>query len=176
MSDYNHSPHRTKRPSALARFFWICCGVFAVFTIAGFSAVAYAAYTISTMPAIEVSIDDHTGDGPDVSFSVPAALVGAGLKLAPHVVPHEEWAEARMEIESELSQIPPESRAAAAELIRQLRDMPDAVIVEVDDHHDHVTVAKRGGSLVVSVRSEEADVDVTVPVALFEQVAEFVEL
>ena len=176
MSDHYHSTRPAKRPSALARFFWICCGVFAVFTLAGASAVAYAAYAIHTMPAIEVSIDDHTGDGPDISFSVPAALVGAGLKLVPHVVPHEEWQRARHDIESELSQIPPESRAAAGELIRQIRDMPDAVIVEVHDGTDHVTVAKRGGDLKVSVRSEDADVDVTVPVALFEQVAEFVEL
>lgn len=176
MSHYDGHPQRTRRPSALARFFWICLGVFAVFTLAGMSAVAYAAYAITTMPAIEVSIDDHTGDGPDLSFSVPAALVGAGLKLAPHVVPHEEWTEARREIEAELSQLPPETRAAAGELIRQFRDMPDAVIVEVEDGGDQVTVAKRGGDLVVSVRSAEADVDVSVPVALFEQVAEFVEL
>lgn len=176
MNDYNHTTRQAKRPSALARFFWICCGVFAVFTLASASAVAYAAYAIHNSPAIHVSIDDHTGDGPDISFSVPAALVGAGLRLAPHVVPHEEWERARHDIEAELSQIPPESRAAAGELIRQLRDMPDAVIVEVEDGTDHVTVSKQGGDLRVSVRSTDADVDVTVPVALFEQVAAFVEL
>ena len=168
--------HRPGQPSNLARFFWIVCGVFAVFTLAGASAVAYAAYAIATLPAIEVSIDDHTGDGPDLSFSVPAALVGAGLKLAPYLVPDEAWEEARSEIEGELAELTPETRAAAAELIRQLRVMPDALIVEVDDHGEHVEVAKRGDSLVVSVRSHDADVDVTVPVVLFEMVAELVEL
>lgn len=176
MSDHHHQAEPTSRPSALARALWILCGVFAVFTLAGMSAVAYAAYAFTTLPAIEVSVDDHTGDGPDVSFSVPAAFVSTALKLAPHLVPDEAWEEAQREIESELAAMPAETRAAAGELIRQLGDMPDAVIVEVEDGRDQVRVAKQGGDLVVSVRSTDADVDVSVPVALLAQVADVVEL
>jgi hypothetical protein len=156
------------------RIFWIFTGIFAIFVVGSAGAVALAAHAVYNMPRIEVSVHEHGEDGTNISFAVPGAAVAAGLALAPHVVPGEELAEMRADLDAELADLPPEWRETTSQLIAELADMPDAVLVEVDDHRDHVRVEKRGEHLVITVRSDDADVDVTVPIALMDRVADFV--
>lgn len=157
-----------------ARIFWIFTGLAAVFVVGSVGAVAFAAHAVTTMPMIEVSVQEHGASPVSFHVSVPAAAVGAGLAVAPHVIPDDVWQEARGELDAELEELPAEWRDSSAELIRALRDLPDAVLVEVDDRHDHVRVEKRGSDLRVTVRSSDADVDVTVPIAILDRVADFV--
>jgi len=158
-----------------ARIFWIFTGLFAIFMVGSAGAVALAAHAVHSMPMIEVSVREHGADGTHIGFAIPAAAVGAGLAIAPHVMPDEAWDEMRVDLDAELAELPPQWRQTSSEMIRALADMPDAVLVEVDDHQDHVRVEKRGAELIVTVRSSDADVDVTVPIALLDRVASFVE-
>jgi hypothetical protein len=94
-------------------------------------------------------------------FALPGALFEAGLAVAPRVMP----ADARLEVRDQLGEWGPVAAALAADLARQ----PDFTLVEVDDRGDHVEVLKRGRHLLVKVRSDDADVDVQVPLSLVGQ-------
>jgi hypothetical protein len=49
-------------------------------------------------------------------------------------------------------------------LFAGLEDCPDVTFVEVEDHGDHVKVAKRGGKIRVEVRDPDLSLNVSVPI------------
>jgi hypothetical protein len=56
-----------------------------------------------------------------------------------------------------------EYREAAAEILKQLKDLPDAELVEVTKPHEHVRISKRGNSLCIDVENLNEKVKVRVP-------------
>lgn len=154
------------------RVLWIVIGGLAVCAMVGVAALATAVHAVQTMPMIEVSVHEKGGDEIDLHFTIPAAVVGAGLTVAPHVVPDEAWEEMRMELAAELSALPAEWRAALDATLDELERAPDFRLVEVDDGDEHVRVDKVDGHLRVTVRSPDADVDVRVPLRLVRQVSD----
>jgi len=145
-------------------------GTATVLFVALLATTSYAAYSLATHPWVEVRIAERDGAEETVRVSIPIAVAGTAVAVAPYLLPdearrglvtgmegHEEWA--------------PLVRELAGELAR----MPDATLVEIEGGYETVEVAKRGDDLVVHVRSPDADVDVSVPVALVEQVARSLE-
>jgi hypothetical protein len=56
-----------------------------------------------------------------------------------------------------------EYREAAVEILRQMKDLPDADLVEVTKPKEHVRIFKRGDSLCIEVSSANEKVKVRVP-------------
>ncbi|HEX2252727.1 MAG TPA: hypothetical protein VHQ65_05635 [Thermoanaerobaculia bacterium] len=144
---------------------WSLVGITALLLAGTASAVVLAVQAARTMPAIEVQVDDHAADH-RVAITIPAFLVAGAAWAAPRVMP----AEARAELEIEMAEA-----ALYLPMLEQLaadfEAMPDATLVEVIDGGDRVRVDKRGGDLLVRVRSADADVDVRVPAALVRSLA-----
>lgn len=137
---------------------WITVGIVAVAAIGVTTAAAVVANNICRGGIVRVAVVDRGADPVSLDIVVPTPLAGLAVTTAAHWIPDEELRAVRRE----LGDLGPLLRALADELER----CPDAVLVEVDDGSDHVEIVKDGGRLIVRVRSEDADVDVEVPVAL----------
>jgi hypothetical protein len=174
MHDHPHDPRR-RPPSRGARIAWIIVGTMAVSAVCAVSALAIAAHAVMTSPMLRVHVSEKGRDAVSFDVAVPGAVVAAGLAVAPHLVPDETWEQVRIDVEAELAQLPTEVRPALAAMVRHLGAMPDATLVEIEDRGETVRVQTRGGELRVSVRAADADVDVTVPLALLEQAAALLE-
>lgn len=99
-----------------------------------------------------VTVDVDTADGPHLALPVPLPLARAGLAFAPD--------EARRVEVPEVAEHVPQIRR----VVEALRDAPDAVIVDVEDGEEHVSVAKEGDALRVHVvDGERTTADVRLP-------------
>ncbi len=97
-------------------------------------------------------VDVDTADGPHIVLPVPLPLARAGLAFAPD--------EARRVEVPELAEHLPHARR----VVETLRDAPDAVIVDVEDGEEHVSVVKEGDVLRVRVvDGERTTADVRLP-------------
>jgi hypothetical protein len=101
---------------------------------------------------IEVNVVEKQPEQHHVFVVAPAMIVPLGM----HFAPKRELAKASREVQPWL----PTIRAAMEEL-RRCKDM---TLVEVNDHEQHVRVAKQGGAIVVDVKDEEDLVHVSAPV------------
>ena len=110
--------------------------------------------------SIRVSVNEKKPGGEHVRVIVPAILVPAAMQM----VPAKKLGAHAKEIRPWL----PAIEAAA----HGLEKSPDAVLVEVIDSHEHVTITKRGGAIQVDVVDENEDVHVTVPLGTIRSVAE----
>ncbi|PYV12951.1 MAG: hypothetical protein DMG21_22275 [Acidobacteria bacterium] len=141
---------------------WILCLL--VLTAVMFAGVVYAGVVTYQDGVVEVSVHEKRAGGENIHLILPGVLVPAALHLVPKEKMKDEMHGEAREIEEWL----PAARIAARELER----IPDGPLVEVDDHHDHVRIFKRGGSLIVDVDDNQNTVHVSVPVALVRSVAE----
>lgn len=151
--------------STTAKALWVTLGVLAVMFVGCAGTVALAAHAVHRDGMVHVAVHEHGPGGEEIEIYLPATLIGAGLAIAPHVMPAEARAEMEAEIEAELGEIGPAVRQLLAELERQ----PDFTLVEVVERDERVEVVKRDGHLVVRVRSADADVDVQVPLGLVDR-------
>ena len=110
--------------------------------------------------SIRVSVDGKKQGGEHVHIIVPAILVPAAMGM----VPSKELGKHAKEIRPWL----PAIRAAC----QGLEKAPDAVLVEVIDPNEHVTITKRGGAIHIDVVDENENVHVTVPLGTIHSVAE----
>jgi hypothetical protein len=115
-----------------------------------------------TFEVVHVRVEEKRPGGIHLSLPVPAALVDAGLRLA---LSHSAG-DPGLELSTEARRALPVLR----ELTAALADTADATLVEVRSGREEVRVAKRGDQLKVTVRSVDADVDLSVPVALLPRV------
>lgn len=112
---------------------------------------------------VVVEVSETGPDGSDISIKIPGALICGMIQ----VVPAKVFEEAKEEIRY------------AGPLIRavcdKLADMPDFVLVEVQDGREHVEIAKRGNKLVVDVDSPDERVHIVVPFSVVKTAAKKIE-
>jgi hypothetical protein len=101
---------------------------------------------------VNVNVVEKRPQGHHVHVIAPAIIA----PIAIHFAPKQNMAQASEEIRPWL----PAIRAG----LDQLRECDDVVFVEVKDPHEHVRVAKRGGSIVVDVDDEGETVHVSTPI------------
>jgi hypothetical protein len=112
---------------------------------------------------VRVSVQEKKPGGQNVRVIVPAVVIGPAVELIP-----------ARELERHAEDLRPWLPAIRI-ASKSLSEAPDAVLVEVIDSHDHVVITKRGGSLLVDVTSDDADVHVAVPLKLVQTIAERME-
>jgi hypothetical protein len=130
------------------------------------STLVYAGVAVVRSQLVTVEIEERGPDGISLYIPLPAALVDAGLAIAPGVMPPDALADARQEIG--------EWGPFLEELAHLLTTLPDATLVTVDDGDERVLVAKRGRNLIVDVDSPDARVRVSVPVRTVERAVAWV--
>lgn len=126
--------------------------VAAVFVSASFLMAGAAAVYVYRDGMIDVNVQEKQSGGSYVHVMVPATLVRAALWFAPikdDMLPG-----------PEACRFWPVIEAACAGIARS----PDGVLVQVDGRDEHVTIEKRGGSLVIDVDDADAKVHVSIPV------------
>lgn len=114
--------------------------------------VVLAAGVVYDTGAIRVDVREKNPNGEHVRLWVPAIVLPIGV----HVVPKAKLREASEKVRPWL----PAIKAATEELSR----CPDATLVEVDNRHEHVRIAKLGDSLVIDVDDPGETVHVSLPV------------
>jgi hypothetical protein len=135
---------------------WIAVVLVAAISIGG----AAIATTLTGAGSIDIDIDD---DGSRIKMSLPASVVFVALQLMP---------------DSALEEIPEEAvkyAGLARAVSKELRDLPDFTLVEVEGRHEHVIVQKRGDRLVVDVEDRESVVHVSFPIQIVDKVAKKIE-
>jgi hypothetical protein len=110
------------------------------------------AYAWHASGQVRVAVHDDRPDGVNLNISLPGALVNAAIALCP--VPTD------LQVDERLTGILPALRGVAD----RLATMPDAVIVDVDDHGERVRIAKTGRELVIKVITTEERVEIAVPI------------
>jgi len=104
--------------------------------------------------AIRVDVREKSPNGEHVRLWVPALVLPIGV----HVVPKEKLREASEKVRPWL----PTIKAATEELSR----CPDTTLVQVDNRHEHVRIAKLGDALVIDVDDPGETVHVSLPIKM----------
>jgi len=106
---------------------------------------------VCSMGAVRVDVRSKTAGGKHICVIAPATVLPVGAML----VPRAKLREASRQVQPWL----PTIQAATEALSR----CADAILVQVDNRHEHVKIAKVGGALVVDVDDEGETVHVSVP-------------
>jgi hypothetical protein len=109
---------------------------------------------------VRVSVDEHGPKGDHVHLMVPAALIPPALHLAP-----------RRSLEDAARQAGP-WMPTVREIAKELRNYPDAELVEVLDEKEHVVIRTKNGDLLIDVDSAEETVHVSCPLSTIEHVTD----
>ena len=136
-----------------ARFLTTAAGVVAVLLLG--SGLLLAA-SVATSGLVDVRVED---EDTRVHLPVPAVLLEAGIGVIPLVLPAGE----RSHLHEQLGQGRGE---AALAMLQALEGCPDAVLVDVVEGGpggDHVQIAKHGRDLVIQVRGDGKNVDLSFP-------------
>lgn len=112
---------------------------------------------------IEVKVQEHHPDGTHVHLYLPATVATWGVHLAPQ------------ERLKEHLRNSAEHLAIARVALRELENVPDAVLVEVESVSEHVRVATHNGSLVLDVNDPGETVRVSIPTRAARKVVEELE-
>ncbi len=102
----------------------------------------------------------HGGGGDNINLVVPAALAEAIVALAPLGMIRDEIP---------LDEIEPYLPAIQG-LGREIRNLPDAVYVEVTSPHETVRIEKRDGRFIIDVKDSTETVHISVPVTTVNRV------
>src|SRR6185436_3529780 len=119
------------------------------------------AATVARAGMMTVKIDEP---GKHIDLHLPAAVVYLGMDLLPLVLDDEDLT---AEIRANLG----EHRQAVAAALRELEDVPDAVLVDVQDGSDSVRISKRGRSLEIHVVNPDGTFEITLPAGVLGRVA-----
>ncbi|HEX4825284.1 MAG TPA: hypothetical protein VFV19_13340 [Candidatus Polarisedimenticolaceae bacterium] len=110
------------------------------------------AYAWHRSGSVRVAVHETEDDGTDLAFTLPGILVNTAIELCP--LPHD------FELDPQLAGLLPALHAT----VDRLADLPDAVLVDVQDDAEHVRIAKSGRELVISVHSRDGRFEVALPV------------
>jgi hypothetical protein len=112
---------------------------------------------------IRVDVDEHRAGGSHVHFWMPATVVGFGMYVAPR--------HAMEKAARQTREVLPALHIGA----KELRNYPDAVLVEVTEPEQHVRIATEHGRLRVDVDGNEGTVHVVMPLETIQDVTERME-
>ncbi len=126
---------------------------------------AALAATVMATGFVTVSVEEQGPNGTDVFVPVPAILLDLGLGVAAVAMPAEERARMRAEIAPYAPML--------REVARELEELPDAILVQVETDRESVRVAKRGRSFQIDVDSPDGEVHVALPAATMSKVVRF---
>lgn len=124
----------------------------------GGALVLAGAYTLHE-GVIRVDVDEYHAGGSHVHLLVPAAMV----PMAMHFVPQHQLQDASRQAREFLP--------LTHELIKELKQFPDAEFVEVKDIRDHVQIRTHGGKLQIDVDDPDENVHLLVPLSTLDDVA-----
>ncbi len=119
------------------------CGLL-LFTLAGAAFISAG--------TVYISVQEKGSDGFNITIPVPVNLASIALSF----IPEEDLDEIRAEIGPWMPVI--------EVVLEELARCPDGPLVEVEGAHETVTIAKRGGKLVIDVDSRGEIVHVSVPI------------
>jgi hypothetical protein len=126
--------------------------VFGKIAVGMLGSALVAGAVVSSEGFIHVRVHENRADGTHLSLVAPAMIVPLTLKFVP-----------RKYMEEPAKQVEPWLPLIDAAL-SGLNDCADGTtLVEVTDSHEHVTVVKSGGAVVVDVEDPDETVHVAVP-------------
>lgn len=120
--------------------------------VLAFGTAGAAVYAWHQSGSLRLAVHDSRPDGVDLAVSLPGVLVNAVIALCPLPVD--------LATDERLQDVLPLLHDAAD----HLASMPDAVLVDVDDHGERVRIAKSGHELVIRVVSPDERVEITLPI------------
>jgi hypothetical protein len=112
---------------------------------------------------LRADLDEMHEGGSHIHFWVPATTVELGMRVAP-----------RREMRKAAEQVRP-YLPVMRQVVKELRNYPEAVLVEVTDAEQHVKVSTVGGRLMIDVVDPEETVHVKVPGRTLEDVVDGLE-
>lgn len=136
--------------SATARVLLVIVVGGALLTVATVATAAVAIYSAGT---IAVTVEEDRGD--QFSVRVPAGIANLAINLIPGSVVDE----ALRDVSQEIEPLVPSVRDAWSEL----NATGDFVLVEVNDGGEHVLVRKVGNRLLVTVDTDDTNIEVALP-------------
>jgi len=107
---------------------------------------------------VQVTSQSHGGD--NINLVVPASLAEAVVALAPLGMIRDE-----MPLDELEPYLP-----AIRQLSSQIRELPDAVYVQVDSEHETVRIEKRDGLFIIDVQDHSEQVHISIPVTTVNRV------
>lgn len=121
------------------------------------------AASVVTTGMVTVKVHESGPHGAHLYLPVPAVLVHAGMTVLPALVQEDVWEEVRTELG--------EWGPVAAEVLRSVEDAPDAVLVDIENAHEHVRIEKDGRMLEIRVRDGRDSFEISLPASLLGRVA-----
>jgi hypothetical protein len=125
--------------------------------------VAVAGTYVFHEGVIRVDVDENRGDCQHVHFWVPATVVPVAL----HVVP-------RQKLERTAEQVRP-FLPVLREVSKELRNYPNAELVDVKDREEHVRISVHDEHLYINVVSDSDNIHVSFPVEPISDVVDRLE-
>ncbi len=127
------------------------------FLVLGWATIIGAVLTAGGVATVQLH---ERSEGIRFFLPVPMAVVSATAATAGFISPVH--ADDLVEIDGDFDLAEWEPFVDA--LFEGLEDCPDVTFVEVQDHGDHVKVAKRGGKIRVEVRDPDISLNISVPI------------
>jgi hypothetical protein len=124
--------------------------------------VACSAYVLQD-GFVHISVDESAKNGTHLHLIVPAELA----TIAAHFAPPKKFAEHQRELRALL----PALKLSAQELVK----LPDSMLVEVRDAHEHVLICKAGDGISIEEESPNEHVKVWVPLHAIYDTAEVLQ-
>ena len=112
---------------------------------------------------LRVKIHEPGPEGLNVNVAIPAAVVHLGLSVLPWMLDDDVTAKIRTDLG--------EHRHAVAAALRELEDVPDAVLVDVENATEKVRISKEGRSLQIFVDNADGKFEITLPASLLGRIA-----
>lgn len=121
------------------------------------------ATTVVRAGTLRVKIHEPGANGTHINVAIPAAVVHLGLNVLPWVIDEDLSAEIRADLG--------EHRQAMAAVLQELEDVPDAVLVDVQNPTERVRISKEGRSLQIFVDNADGKFEITLPASLLGRIA-----
>ncbi|HKH43762.1 MAG TPA: hypothetical protein VKM72_03770 [Thermoanaerobaculia bacterium] len=141
----------------------ILLAIAATFAVLMVGSGVLLAASIARAGVVHVKIHEPGRSGTHVNVHIPAAVVTLGMNLMPLVLDDQVTAEIRADLGK--------ARPAMAAALQELEDVPDAVLVDVQDGPERVRISKKGRALEIHVVNPEGIFEISLPAHLLGRIA-----
>ena len=140
----------------------VAIGLFVAWGVLVLATAAVAGAFLIHDGIMTVSVREKQSGGARFVVPVPGSAFRLATFVAENAIPARDRIRFRRDMARQLGDLQPTLAAMA----RELENCPDAVLVDVHDRGDHVTIEKRGGTLHIHVDDSDAEVRVSVPASM----------